>query len=131
MTEVEEEEEPKRVRCTDGRYRNFQEIQKSYCQFRRKEGEVDSSIERMGDSESTIDAERSELPDASTSALETTEGAVEEASVAIAAEDASVYPAFREENSILSESQLVSALEDPSEILDVTGVEETILPEDM
>ena len=119
------------MRCADGRMRNFQEIHKSYCQFRRKEGEVYSSLERMGDSESTIEAERSELPDASTSALETTEGAVEEASVAIAAEDASVYPAFREENSILSESQLVSALEEPSEILDITGVETTLLPENL
>ena len=131
MTEVEEEEEPKRLRCADGRFRNFQEIQKSYCQFRRKEGEVDSSIERMGDSESTIDAERSELPDASTSALETTEGAVEEASVAIAAEEASVYPAFREENSLMSESQLASVLEDTSEILDITGGEHTVLPENL
>ncbi len=131
MTEVEEVEEPKRLRCADGRYRNFQEIQKSYCQLRRKEGEVDSSIERMGDSESTIDAERSELPDASTSALETTEGAVEETSVAIAAEDALIYLAFRENNFIMSESQLANALEETSEILDITGGEHTVLPENL
>ncbi len=105
MTEVEEEEEPKRLRCADGRYRNLEEMRRSWGQLRRPEGEVDSSIERMGDSESTIDAERSELPDASTSVLESTEGAVEETSVAIAADDASVYPAFCEENSIMSDSQ--------------------------
>ena len=117
--------------CSDGRRRNFEEIRKSYCQLRRQEGVVDSSIERLGESESTIEAERSELPDASTSVIEPTEGAVEETSVAIAAEDASIYPAFREDNSLMSESQLASVLEETSEILDVTGVETTVLPENL
>ena len=117
--------------CSDGRRRTLYEMAKSWGQLRRPEGEVDSSLERLGESESTFEAERSELPDASTSVIEPTEGAVEETSVAIAAEDASIYPAFREENSILSESQLVSALEEPSEILDITGVETTLLPENL
>ena len=129
MADVEEEREPERFKCADGRMRNFQEMGNSYCQLRRKPGEVDSSLERLGESLSTNEAERSELPDASTSALETTEGAVEETSVAIAADDVSRYPAFREENSIMSESQLASVLEETSEILDVTGVGNTLLPE--
>ena len=131
MAEVDDEQEPERLMCTDGRMRNFEEIRKSYCQFRRPEGEVDSSIERLGESESTIDAERSELPDASTSVIEPSEGAVEDTSVAIAAEYASIYPAFREDNSIMSESQLANALEETSEILDITGVETTVLPENL
>ena len=84
----------------------------------------------MGETSSTSEAERSELPDASTSVLESTEGAVEETSVAIAADDVSMYPAFRDENSIMSESQLVSVLDGTNE-LDVTGVGNPVLPENL